>query len=420
MVDEMLWEEDRPNSKALSRKAEMVSSRARQKLNANTAGSSDGFSRPGSSQSRSLPLPRLQPPTGPLPPIPRPPPPGLSSISERHPPSVETWRSQITSSSRSVINGPPSVVMSPTLSNKQMSTTESLSDLDNELTGSIASWQMIEQMADNNSSASPTTPFTSPHVSVNYDFHKHIPNEGRPRVLRHHSSNEYRGPPRTTSHALSQMSNNGWENASTVAPSSEHSSMFIQDAINMPLPSASERQAMRNESRFDDVKTLRRATSQASSQQSSARSAVSRHSVQTDTRSIASSQEDNTPIPSKSTKRGLGFSLFPSKSRTASPLSPLSPDSTRPATARADPNEDSLPRSMPPMNASLMPELSDQGSAPEYLSLNTALQWKVTHKKVKKASKLPPLPGANLLEHLNDRDHVCSMSQLQLIPRLTK
>ncbi|KAF8861721.1 hypothetical protein BDZ45DRAFT_240628 [Acephala macrosclerotiorum] len=418
MVDEMIWEEDRPNAKALTRKAEMVSSRARQKLNQNTSGSSDGFSRPGSSQSRTLPLPRLQPPTGPLPPIPRPPP-GLFSIAERQPPSVETWRSQVTPSSRSVINGPPSVIMSPTLSNKQMSTTESMSDLDTEIAGSIASWQMADQMADqmtdqmtdNNSVTSPTTPFTSPHVSVNYDFHKHIPNEGRPRILqRHQSANEYRGPPRAISHGLSQMNATDWDNASTVAPASDTASMFVQKAINMPLPSSSERYAMHSDSRFDDVKTLRRATSQASSQQSSARSANSRHSVQTDNRSIhsARSQEESAPIPPKSAKRGLGFSLFPTKPRSASsPLSPspLSPESPRPGISRA-PTDESMPRSMPSLNPDLVPELSDRGSAPEYLSLNTALEWKKAHKKVKKSSKLPPLPGASALENLNDRDHV--------------
>ena len=34
MVDEMLWEEDRPTAKALSRKADVVLSRARQRLSA--------------------------------------------------------------------------------------------------------------------------------------------------------------------------------------------------------------------------------------------------------------------------------------------------------------------------------------------------------------------------------------------------
>lgn len=42
----------------------------------------------------------------------------------------------------------------------------------------------------------------------------------------------------------------------------------------------------------------------------------------------------------------------------------------------------------------------------EYLSLNTCIEWKKTHKKVKKSTKLPPLPGAYILEDLNTRDHV--------------
>ncbi len=48
-------------------------------------------------------------------------------------------------------------------------------------------------------------------------------------------------------------------------------------------------------------------------------------------------------------------------------------------------------------------EYTSQGMV--YLSLNTCLEWKRAHKKVKKRDKVPPLPGAHMLEGLSDRDH---------------
>lgn len=51
MVDEMLWEEDRPSAKALARKAEMILQRARQKL---SSSSGEEPPRPSSRQNRKL------------------------------------------------------------------------------------------------------------------------------------------------------------------------------------------------------------------------------------------------------------------------------------------------------------------------------------------------------------------------------
>jgi hypothetical protein len=50
----------------------------------------------------------------------------------------------------------------------------------------------------------------------------------------------------------------------------------------------------------------------------------------------------------------------------------------------------------------------------DFLSLNTCLEWKKAHKKVKKHSKVPPLPGANMIEGLNGRDHVRVTHRLSL------
>ncbi|KAF4633133.1 hypothetical protein G7Y89_g4984 [Cudoniella acicularis] len=189
MVDEMLWEEDRPNAKALTRKAEMILSRARQKLAPN---SPDDIIRPGSSQSRTYPPPRLQPPSQALPPIPRGLTPALSSISEQQfPTNVDKWRSQVSPvAPRSRFGSSiASESSSPVLPHQQLSSTESVSDLDREITGSIASWNF----GDNNSVVAPSTPFTSPHVSVHYDFQGH-PNEGRPRAAPSPGPQEYRRP----------------------------------------------------------------------------------------------------------------------------------------------------------------------------------------------------------------------------------
>ncbi|KAH6674263.1 hypothetical protein B0J14DRAFT_35422 [Halenospora varia] len=198
MVEEMLWEEDRPNAKALARKADTILARARQKV---SSISGDDSSRPPSSQSRPLPPPRLRPPTQPLPPIPRVLSPGLSSIAEQQqPPNVDKWRAQIQELQvpRSLFNnGPSSGSSSPTVPHQQLSSAESVSDFDRDLTGSVASWNF----GDTNSTTSPSTPFSSPHVSAYYDYQGHNPNEGRPRAMPPQVSQEYRIPlpPRSTS-----------------------------------------------------------------------------------------------------------------------------------------------------------------------------------------------------------------------------
>lgn len=56
-------------------------------------------------------------------------------------------------------------------------------------------------------------------------------------------------------------------------------------------------------------------------------------------------------------------------------------------------------------NATLPPMELGNVDGMDYLSINTCLEWKKAHKKVKKHSLVPPLPGASLLEDLKDRDH---------------
>ncbi|KAK9234216.1 hypothetical protein V1525DRAFT_422450 [Lipomyces kononenkoae] len=147
MVEEMLWEEDRPNGKALWRKTE--------------------------APPRNLP-------------------PGLSSIAERqYVDNVEKWRSQVTGSvvSSSQPSRPPSDISSPPLPHAQLSRAATVTtDLDREINGSIASWQMV----DNTSQDSAITPFTSPHVSVYYQPSLNDAPPVRHCIRRPHPPIEYR------------------------------------------------------------------------------------------------------------------------------------------------------------------------------------------------------------------------------------
>jgi hypothetical protein len=126
---------------------------------------------------------------------------------------------------------------------------------------------------------------------------------------------------------------------------------------------------------------------------------------------------DEQNIPVKSQKR-LGFSLFPTKTREGSPLN-LSADATRPAEKsffNRDRNNStaSVPRSIPslPSDASVLSspmEPLPNTDNMDFLSVNTCLEWKKAHKKVKKSSKVPPLPGQDAIEGLTGRDHVSAI-----------
>lgn len=406
MVDEMLWEEDRPNAKALLRKAEMVLSKARSKL------SGDQFPRPSSSQGRGPP--RLQPPTAPLPPLPRGLTPGLASIAERqYAPNVDHWRSQVTVSQAT--SQPTGDLASPPFIQQPVgSTVGSVSDIDRELNGSIASWQLT----DNNSVASPITPFTSPHVSVYYEQNKHVSNEGRPRVFRSQSNNsgEYRRPPNPLSYARSYASHNDTAASTSVTASSPlHPDTYTHEEETLP---ANELRPNRNYSvlgdlrSVDETKLTGRAASRGSSRHSSSGYSTStRQSVHNDTLSNPI-RPDNLNIPAKSQKRLGGFSLFPTKPHersplTSSPEAPLQVDKSFFSRDRGD-SMASTPRSVPllPSNASVISAPEESSTNMDFLSLNTCLEWKKAHKKIKNSKKVPPLPGANMIEGLNGRDHV--------------
>lgn len=483
LVDEMLWEDDRPNAKALSRKAEMVLTRARQRL---SAYSGEEFSRSGSSQGRSLP-PRLPPPTQALPPIPRGLPSGLSSITEQQPPNVEKWRAQISSSRRSQFSANGSDIVSPTLSNKQLSVSGRSAplDLEKDTTTSTASWQLGDDRSrpeDSSSTASPNTPFTSPHGSTNFDFlkqnipnphagqgrmHNQITQDERPRILRSQTSDEFRIPPRSQSRGVSYIGGNngsttmeysappppkysdptsytayspGDNGSVAIPPRGNNSHPYTNQRIAQsastggpilsnqnvdPLPisnrpsivtqtptsGVANRLPPSSSQPIDEFQALTRAASKASSRISSAPSMPysQAQTVYPDETSYQRYPVEEQLRP-KSSKRGMGFSLFPMKSKSNRDDTPPIPNSGRPLDKISSPSHDSERRSIRSSISGFTgidnSSLSDPASGFEYLSLNTCLEWKKAHKKVKKASKVPPLPGAYMLDSLNDRDHV--------------
>jgi hypothetical protein len=76
---------------------------------------------------------------------------------------------------------------------------------------------------------------------------------------------------------------------------------------------------------------------------------------------------------------------------------------------RAPPySAEAVPRSVPsiPNEPGMIAVPPEDSPSMEYLSVNTCIEWKKAHKKIKKQSKVPPLPGAHLMEDLKDRDHV--------------
>jgi hypothetical protein len=147
--------------------------------------------------------------------------------------------------------------------------------------------------------------------------------------------------------------------------------------------------------------TASRAPSRAGSQHSSSVYSVpTAHSVQADSVSFTTMiQEEQPQLAPKPSKRGFGFSLFPTKLRNDSNSHV---EISRPSTQ----HEANPPPYSNSDTASTMSYLPEHGPSIEYLSLNTCLEWKRANKKIKKSQKLPPLPGAHRLKGLSDRDHV--------------
>lgn len=420
MIDEMLWEEDRPSAKALVRKADMVLSRARQKL---AATSNDELSRTGSSLSRPTPPVRLQPPSQPLPPLPRSHSgshSGLASVEERPLASVETWRSQVTSLPLKQQASNRSTIESPTLTMNQLRRGPTVHNSD---TGSIVSWQQ----GDNNSVSSPLTPFTSPHMSYNEDMHRHIPNEGRPRTLVTQQSFESRNsspkvePPSYPAPAPYPNHDMAYapQSQSPPPPPKDQRRVYVQPDITQmdtnsldSLPSqnrtmwnedSSHPPPLRVNHQTQDSATLTRAPSRAGSRHSSLFSLHSPPTIRSEGGSVVEKQ-----TRPKSQKKTGGFSLFPKKSRATS--NPLEPQPQRLEKTFTNDSE-TLPQpsinSRPSINShpsTIGPDSNYFRGPIKYLSIQTCIDHKNSSKKSKKGNQYPLLPSS-FSPYLSDRDH---------------
>lgn len=404
MVDEMLWEEDRPTPSALWRKAEIILQRVRQRSSSNFAAET---SRSGSNSSRKFPPLRLQPPTQPLPPVPSVPRgliSGLPSITERgQPASVENWRSQVSEPhSRSHSNGPPpSDISSSSRQHHQLSSPE---DEDKEIANSIASWQ-----GDNNSTMSPITPFSSPHVSVNNDFQQfpcNAQSEGRPRAVQKQSSYEIRRQKNTLSRGLSYASQHEViEKSSWTPPLAEHPAYAPQNSngSTSPTDASWDRRSMFSDQRStDDTRTIAPPTHNRPGSRHSVAISTSRSSHSDPSRQSVA--EDS--LPPKSHKRIGGFSLFPNKSRNGEHTNSEIVESP-PAYNRSKSRDTTSSYS-----TSTAAPLTFSDTTSEYLSMTICAEWRKAHKSVKKKSKVPPLPGSGILEPLRERDHVSSSTHV--------
>jgi hypothetical protein len=374
MVEEMLWDEDRPSAKALWRRAERVLTTARQRLSSNTGeDSSARYNNSNRYLAYSLPQ------SPPKPPLERPRflPPSLSIAEQKHLANVETWRSQV--------SGLSGELGSPTYGREQINSPESVSELDMELTGSTASWQVGSSSLQTSPVTSPvTSPFTSPHASSQYNFHRHLSTEGRPRPLQSWRSSSHKKP-NELFHGQSHMNTRELFDDGLVAPNTpELYSEFSQEGIALS-PTNGEGNS---DSVIDNERTI----------------PIIGPAVQSDSPSYPFSPE-HFHIPPKTQNRSPELSSFPSTIHT-NPAPPLTV--INPITKTSTYHDSLVARSRPFSNNLELPtptHLSGRAHSVEHLSLAAAIEWKKAH-KVKKHVRVPSLPGANLLDDLKDRDHV--------------
>ncbi|KAG4444151.1 hypothetical protein IFR05_000380 [Cadophora sp. M221] len=369
MVQEMLWEEDRPSAKALLRKADVLLNRARQKSGVS---SGEAFPRPGSNQSRQYLPPQYASPTRPLPPVPQRAAPVLNSIPGRAQNSDQVTIPQSRSKPRAV------VLSGPKFSSTKQNYIEDASDSDRErdLTQSIHNWKLSEKL--------PTyTPLKTPQTNVDYSHHKQTPNQGRPRALR---SQDLQEPKK---HLAPQ--HHEYPKESYLQDNIPKLRDFSQLEIQRDAPSIkSHTSNLTGESEVASPK-LGRASSLASSHNSSlySRSQPTIHlpTGQNDSfldalSYIPTADEIPESPTTKPSKRIGGFSLFPTRSRNES------------SSHQRRTRDISVPPVPQPRTQNL-----------EYISLNTCLEWKRANKKVKKQASIPPLLSPGVMEELSERDH---------------
>jgi hypothetical protein len=391
MAEEMLWEEDRPGAKALLRRAEGILSRARQKLSSRAT--ADPLTRPRSSSNRSrtysIPQsPPHPPPERPLPERPRVSTSRLSSTQRQSPANVEVWRT--------LVRVPSSDLASSAYSGEPKTSPESISELDMDVASSTSGWQ---GGGNRDSLASPyTSPHTSPHVSSQFDFPRQVPAERRrgPSPSQRQSSLQRRGkrPYMQSLKDTVESSDDG-----LVGPSSSQLyAEFLQESITTS--------SINSKGNYGPIADNTRTGGRGSQSSSSAYTASMPGPVGQGV--LPSSMTlDDPPLLHNPQKQWQGFSLFPTKASNSQP-----PPSTVDVPVSKAPTYHDRPmtRSDSISNRSVSTVPTTQYNTYQsgrHLSLAAVLEWKKAHKKSKKNVRVPPVRGADLLDKLNDRDHVC-------------
>ncbi|KAH7400296.1 hypothetical protein BKA64DRAFT_642452 [Cadophora sp. MPI-SDFR-AT-0126] len=383
MVQEMLWEEDRPSAKALLRKADVLLTKARQKSGIG-AGLRSEMIRPGSRHRREYSPPNLPSPTQPLPPLPKRAAPALNSVPVRNRPSeVVSGTSQdrtFKPQTRSPAKGDDPAIL------KSLSHPELQEDGNNTLQNLGTARGTIRGLPNSDlpyhpSTKEPPVPSRTAHISHSDVHHRPTPNQGRPRALRTQESHKPTTRPTKPQNQNSSQDYDARPPIPDDLPSATRK-LFIDTATSQ----------LSLEHRYHDLHDIvpTRAKSTASSHQSSnysqpVRSPTLENDSFIDALSYIPTADEITQEP-KPSKRGIGFSLFPTRS------------SHEPSVHQKRIHDVSVPKSPSVLSATVAPNL-------EYISLNTCLEWKKANKKVKKHANVPPLLSATMMEELSRRDH---------------
>jgi hypothetical protein len=371
MVMEMLWDEDRPNAKALWRKAEIILSRAQQRLSLNNE--EDGFTKPDQ-------VPRSSS-------FQRPQPPSVRSVVPPRGLSVDAWREHIRRPSGDLCS--PTYSVEPTRCGP-----ESVSEFRSQASSSPLSWQGAgSSSATSLASSTLTSPFSSRHASLQYDFHRQYSNEAKPRPLPNWRLSSQK--------LLNEMSLRQsfiqpaeLPDSGLVSPNERPRAEFTSVA-----PAESE---VIDDPFVDDEKTIGRVSRRSSSVYSIPLTGAA---AQSDSPSHPYSLK-NYPIPPKSPNRPLTVSFFPQKDYTSQSPTLTVPKPT--ANTSILPQNPVAPSKSSSNNPALLmsTDLSGGDHSVEHLSLAEVLEWKKANKKPKKRGGDSTLRGANLLDVLRDRDHV--------------
>lgn len=386
MVQEMLWEEERPGGKALLRKADIVLMKARQKSGVRPNNASE-MVRSGSRQRREYPPPQLPSPTQPLPPLPDHAASILNLASERSisgeaargKPHNRVFDRQLRANATADKLGRLMATSRPD-SQQDINNTGQLPRADKQAAIEIESWKLPSDAA----STRPLVLSQKTHPNAGIP-HRPTPNQGRPRALRMEASREFM--PRVLKPQEPKPSRD--QHTRPITPSITKEAPPQTQTLNQTISTPQSRVA--RTSHVPEHIVPSRAESFSSSHKSSIYSQLTHSpSGQDDSFLEALSYvptADEISQETKPSKRGIGFSLFPTRSRHES------------SAPRRRIHDFSVPQSPSLSSGAVTQNL-------EYISLNTCLEWKKANKKVKKHANVPPLLSVGLMEELSGRDHV--------------